>query len=368
MEILELVADLRIGGAQRVAANIAKFAPSEYHFTYLVFDEEVGEYEAEIYSQGNEVIHIPSPKKGYFAFLYALRKQMRSKAFDVVHCHNMYSCGLVMLLAKQIGIPGRISHSHTAKDNILQESFFRMAYKRAMRQLIWTCGTEYLACGEDAGEELYGKLHFDECGVVIKNGIDTGAYRYNTESRRRVREKYALGERFVIGHVGHYVEVKNQIFLIRIMPEILKLRQDAILLLFGEGNTKSALEAEIDRLGLADAVRIMGNASNIPQILSAFDVFVFPSILEGTPLALLEAQANGLPCVISDVIPDDACVTNLIQKLPLSATGLWPKKILAAERDKNTDYISVLLERYGDIHDSMSNLYEIFEKYNCGRK
>lgn len=367
MEILELVADLRIGGAQRVAANIAKYAPADYHFTYLVFDEEIGEYESEILAQGNDVIHIPSPKKGYPAYLRALREQMRAKEFDVVHCHNMYSCGLVMQLAKQVGIPGRISHSHTAKDNILQESFPRKAYKRAMRDLIWTCSTDYLACGEDAGEELYGKQRFEKSGVVIKNGIDTAAYRFSPEFRRQIREKYGLGDRFVIGHVGHYVEVKNQIFLIRMMPELLKKRPDAILLLFGEGETRAEMQAEIDRLGLSDSVRLMGNVSNIPQVLSAFDVFAFPSVLEGTPLALLEAQANGLPCLISDTIPDDACVTDLIRKLPLSALDAWPEALLAAAREPDTDHTSVLTERYEDIHDSMAKLYGIFEKYHRGR-
>ena len=367
MEILEIVADLKIGGAQRVAANIAKYAPSDYHFTYLVFDEEIGEYEPEICAQGNVVVHIPSPKKGYSAYLRALREQMQAKAFDVVHCHNMYSCGIVMQLAKQVGIPGRIPHSHTAKDNILQGSFPRKAYKRAMRDLIWTCSTDYLACGEDAGEELYGKKRFEQKGVVIKNGIDTAAYRFNTESRRMIREKYGLGDRFVIGHVGHYVEVKNQIFLIRMMPEILKHSPDAVLLLFGEGDTRPEMQAAIDQLDLSAFVRLMGNVSNIPQVLSALDVFAFPSVLEGTPLALLEAQANGLPCVISDTIPDDACVTDLIHKLPLSVPDLWTEAILTAKREPNADYTSILLARYEDIHDSMSKLYGIFEKYNRGR-
>lgn len=367
MEILELVADLRIGGAQRVAANIAKYAPADYHFTYLVFDEGIGEYESEIRVRGNEVVHIPSPKKGYPAYLYNLREQMCSKSFNVVHCHNMYSCGLVMQLAKKVGIPGRIPHSHTAKDNILQESFLRKAYKRAMRDLIWTCSTDYLACGEDAGEELYGKQRFAKNGIVIKNGIDTKTYRFSSESRYQIREGYGLGDRFVIGHVGHYVEVKNQIFLIRMMPEILKRRPDAMLLLFGEGDTRSELQEEIEHLNLADIVRLMGNASNIPQVLSAFDVFAFPSVLEGTPLALLEAQANGLPCIISDTIPDDACVTELVRKISLTDESEWIQAVLGAVRDTKTDYTSVLSARYEDIHDSMEKLYDIFEKYNYRR-
>lgn len=367
MEILEIVSDLRVGGAQRIAANIAKNAPTDYHFTYVVFDEQIGEYEVEIQSLGIDVIHIPSPKKGYPTYLLALLEQMRAKKFDVVHCHNMYSCGLVMLTAKLVGIPGRISHSHTAKDNVLRDSFLRKTYKRAMKDMIWTCSTDYLACGEDAGEELYGKNRFIQSGVVIKNGIDTATYHYDEDSRRIIRDRYGLCGRFVIGHVGHYVEVKNQLFLIRMMPEILNRCPSAVLLLFGEGETRAEMQIEIDQLGLGDSVRLMGNVFDIPQVLSAFDVFAFPSVLEGTPLALLEAQANGLPCVISDAIPDDACVTNLILKLPLSNEFAWVNAILAAKREHGIDYTSILTEQYEDIHDSMSRLYSIFEKYNRRR-
>lgn len=356
---------MRIGGAQRVAANIAKYSPPEYHFTYLVFGEIVGDYEREILAAGNDVVHICSPKKGYHAHILALRKQMKTRSYDVVHCHNMYSCGIVMRLAKQIGVPGRVSHSHTAKDNILQESFARKLYKNMMRNLIWHYSTDFLACGEDAGEELYGKERFREKGIVIKNGIDTAAYRYNEETRKSIRAQYNLGGRFVIGHVGHYVTVKNQMYLIRLMPEILKTRPDSMLLLFGDGEMRGAFAAEISQLEIEDHVLLMGNVSNIPQVLSAIDVFAFPSILEGTPLALLEAQANGLPCIISDLVPSDACVTDLINKVSLADQSAWIRSLLNASRDTKTDYASVISKRYGDTHSSMEKIYTIFEKYRC---
>lgn len=363
MEVLEIISDLRIGGAQRVAANIAKYAPSGYHFTYLVFNEGTGEYEPEVRANGNDVVHIPSPKKGYPAHLRMLKEQMQARNYDVVHCHNMYSCGIVMHLAKQIGIPGRISHSHTAKDNVLQSSWPRKLYKSVMRQLILRDSTDYLACGEDAGEELYGKEQFQKRGIVIKNGIDTAAYRYNAETRRQVRAQHHWESHFLIGHIGHYVTVKNQIYLIRLMPEILRTQPHAMLLLFGDGEMHETLAAEIRQLGLDDSVTLMGNVSNIPYILSALDVFAFPSLLEGTPLALLEAQANGLPCIISDHVPADACVTDLIQKLSLSDQQAWITSILNASRDTRLDYSSVLREKYEDIHTSMGKIYTTFDKY-----
>lgn len=364
MNVLEIVADLKIGGAQRVAANISKYAYDDLHFTYMVFGDDIGEYEQEITAAGHSVVHVPSPKKSEAAFSNALFRQLRSRKYDVVHCHTMYSCGLVMLIARLMGVPGRVSHSHTAKDQAGNRSSLRGLYKRFMQDLIWYCGTDYLACGADAGAELYGAARFQKKGVVIKNGIDTSAYRFSPDNRSAVRNLLGLRDVFVIGHVGHYEAVKNQVFLIRLMPEILKNRQNAVLLLYGGGSQRKTLENEIAKLGLNDHVRVMGNVNNIPDILSAFDVFAFPSLFEGTPLALLEAQANGLPCVISDSIPEDACLTDLICRIPLSEPQEWMKQILSAERHHASDYPEALERKYESIRKSMEAIYEIFRKYN----
>ncbi len=367
MEILEIVADLKIGGAQRVAANISKYAGPDYHFTYLVFGDDIGDYEEELQKRGCRIIHVPSPKMSSAAFSRALNHVIRTGGFDVIHSHTMYSCGLIMLIAKLNGIPGRISHSHTAKDNADDGSIRRNLYKHTMQNLIWTCGTDYLACGKDAGRELYGEKRFLSKGVVIRNGIDAAAYRYDLESRMQIREELGLTDRFIIGHVGHYEPVKNQLFLIRLMPKILQQRAGSVLLLYGGGSTREMLEREIRLLQLGESVRLMGNVNNIPEVLSALDVFAFPSLFEGTPLALLEAQANGLPCIISDQIPEDACVTPLVQRLGLEDAAAWVTAILAAKRDKETDHTAVLLSRYEDIHESMTKLYEIFDRYQNRR-
>lgn len=367
MRILEIVADLKIGGAQRVAANISKYANPDFKFTYLVFGDDIGDYEEEIKARGHQVIHVPSPKQSSSSFTKALNTVMKTGHFDVVHCHTMFSCGLVMLIAKLNRIPGRISHSHTAKDNANGKTIRRKLYKQIMQDLIWTCGTDFLACGKDAGCELYGTERFLKKGVVIQNGIDTAAYRFDADSRTKIREKLGLTSQFVIGNVGHYEPVKNQSFLIRLMPGILQRRPNTVLLLYGGGSTRDMLEQEIQSRHLGEYVRVMGNVSNIPEVLSAFDVFAFPSLFEGTPLALLEAQANGLPCLISDRIPDDACVTALVQKLPLNDPAAWENAILAAERDQEADHTAALLSHYEDIHESMSKLYKVFERYRSRR-
>lgn len=362
MNILEISAKLNIGGAQAVAANIARFADERFHFIYLVFGDEVGEYEAQIEAIGHKVIHIPSPTGNLGGYFRTLLEIMREEQIDVVHCHTMFNCGVAMTAAWLAGVKGRISHSHTIKDDSVK-SQKRRIYNFVMRALIILFGTDYLACGVDAGQILYGKRWFSRHGRVIRNGIEIDRYRFNENTRDRLRRELGVEECFVIGHVGHYVHVKNQTFLLERMPQLLKQVPNARLLMFGDGPDRQTLQERIDKNGLADSVRLMGNADNIHELLSAFDVFAFPSLYEGTPLALIEAQANGLPCIISDAIPDDACLTDAVNKLPLDNADAWTDSILRARRGDPDACARMLAQRYGDICDSLTELYAIFDKY-----
>ena len=362
MKVLEISAKLNIGGAQAVAANVAKYAPDDMEFVYIVFGDDVGEYEAEIVAKGNRIIHIPSPIYGRRKFFKNMLRIMKAEKFDAVHCHTMYSSGTVMLAAKLRGIPCRVSHSHTSKDEAKQ-TFTRKAYKGLMRFLIKTCGNVYLACGLDAGNELYGEEWFTSHGEIIKNGIDISKYAYSEDSAKRIRAEFDLTDRFVIGHIGHYVNVKNQSFLIEMMPEIIKQKPNAVLLMFGEGGDREKLDALIKQLHLEDHARLMGNANNIHEVLSAFDVFAFPSLYEGTPLSLIEAQVNGVPCIISDRVPNDACLTDLIKKLPIDNEELWIEQITTVQRKNSESYNSAVREKYEDIQSSMDRLYDSFGKH-----
>ena len=364
MKILEFPAKLNIGGAQAVAANIAKYADPSMEFTYVVFGDEVGEYEADIIAGGNRVTHMPEPGDNYLKFFSSILSLMKKERFDVVHAHTMLNCGLIMLAAKIAGVPGRISHSHTTNDES-KKTMTRKAYQAAMRMLIRTCATDYCACGVKAGNILYGEKWFSRYGKVIRNGIDVRRFQFDPAVRGEIRRQYGLEDRFVIGHVGHYVTVKNQIFLIRLMEKLQASAPEAVLLLFGDGPDREMLDSEIRARGLQDRVKLMGNVRNISQVLSAFDVFAFPSLYEGTPLALIEAQANGLPCIISDGIPDDACLTAAIRKLSLeSPQEAWISAILSGRRSSAEETIAAIDAGYGTIETTMEELYRVFRKYS----
>ena len=357
--ILIICADLNIGGAQAVAANIARYAPEHMHMTYLVFRDRPGDYEPDILKRGHRVLHWPSPSAGQLEFFLRLLKLLRTEHFDIIHCHTMFSSGLVLLAARLARVPGRICHCHTTKEE-RQEHLLRRIYRSVMRRLILHCSTELWACGLDAGNTLYGQRRFSRSGRIIPNGIDRNAFAYSPEQRRQLRLRCGVEDRFVIGHAGHYAEVKNQVFLIRLMPRLLSLRPDAVLLLYGDGPDRPMLEQTIRELDLRDHVRLMGNANGMGGILSAFDVFAFPSLFEGTPLALIEAQTNALPCVISDRIPHDAIVSALVTPLPLEEPERWLRVLADARRPDDPREFPL---RYPDVQESMAMIYRSYETY-----
>lgn len=361
IQVLEVCAKLNVGGAQAVAANIAIYADKNFHFDYVVFGSEEGEYEKRIIEKGNSVFHIYAPQENVFLHIRDLYRLIRRKKYDAVHCHTMFHCGIVMFLAKLLHVPCRMCHSHTVDDE-RGKSKSRIIYRAVMRKLIQSCGNVFFACGVAAGEALYGSKWFAEHGRVVKNGIDISKYSFSEQNRDYQRKFLQITDCFVIGNVGHYVSVKNQSFLINLMPEIRKKRENAILLLFGEGEDRERLQKAIDEQKATNYIKLMGNTDEVAEILSALDVFAFPSLFEGTPLALIEAQANGLPCIVSNLIPTDGCITKSVQRLPL-VNEEWVTGILNAQREISAESVNELYDVYEDVTDSMSTIYRTIASY-----
>lgn len=359
MRILQIIATLRIGGAEKVAKDIGWYALSNGHeVDYLVFGDNVGDYEEDLIAKGAKVIHIPSPSADYAKYFQTLKQLMRENRYDAVHAHTMFNIGWAMLAAKQCGVPIRIAHSHSALDN--GSNTKKKVYETAMRRLILSCATDLVACGKAAGERLYGKEAFHKRGRLILNGIDTAAFAFDEEMRRKMRLELGLADSFVIGHAGHFMEVKNQSYLIRLLPEIKKRKPNVKLLLLGEGPDRPMLEQLIRELHLEDDVIMTGNVRNVPDYLSAMDVFALPSLFEGMPLSILEVQTNGLPCVLSERVPDDVKQTDLIQTVSLSEPNRWADAICAVSRSDPGTYAARMSDSGFDTKSVMRQFYQLY--------
>ena len=188
--------------------------------------------------------------------------------------------------------------------------------------------------------------------------------------REKIRRHYGVEDAFIIGHTGTLAQVKNQIFLIELLPTILQKKPNAVLLLVGgnESGELTKLRAAAQKYNVADRVIFTGAVLNVNEHLSAFDVFAFPSKREGTPLALLEAQANGLPCIVSKNVPDDAFLTELITTVPLDDPSKWVEKIVTARRSGCSHYCEQIRQAGYDAVNSYSQIYEIYRGKESPRK
>ncbi len=361
MRVLQVTATLRIGGAEKVARDLGLKLLSEGHEVhYLVFNNDIGEFEDELIFRGGKVIHIPAPSAGYAGYFRRLRQLISENRYDVVHAHTMFNCGWAMLAAKKAGVPIRVAHAHSALDD--GRSLKKLAYEQTMRGLILRDATDLVACGDAAGVRLYGEKAYRERGKRILNGIDTAAFAFSEESRNRIQEQLSLQNSFVIGHVGHLAEVKNQSFLIRLMPQILERKPNARLLMLGEGEDRPKLEKLIRELNLQEVVVMTGNVRNVSDYLSAMDVFAFPSLYEGMPLSIVEVQANGLPCILSTGVPKDVYLTELIRPLPLGEPQIWIDAVLDAKRREPERYAEELKTKGYDAETVMKRFLEIYER------
>lgn len=362
-KILVICGSLRIGGAEKVAADLCLYAPKDYfEFHYLLFEGLGDDYRREIENRGGKVIFWPSPSDGYWNYYKKLIELLKENNYSAVHSHTMFNSGINLFAARKCHVPVRIAHSHTTKTET-KVPLKQKIYEMIMRIFISLCATHLFACGVAAGNWMFGKGTFQKKGTVIHNGIDTEKYRFSLDYRRNVRKELDMEESYIIGHAGVLCTVKNQTFLIRLMPEIIKRISNARLVLLGYGtdeiiNTHREL---INQLHLEKHVLLYGVTNRVEQFLSAFDVFAFPSLREGTPLALLEAQCNGLPCIVSTNVPDDVFISDLIHSVSLEKPQEWVRILTERTRHDAEKYADQVSDKGYDVHRTYDYLYQVYE-------
>lgn len=226
--------------------------------------------------------------------------------------------GAILKRAYLYKIPIRISHSHNTEH--LTTNKVKRIYHEHTRKMIPKYATDMWACSENAGRWLYG----EHCPFeIIPNAIDVERYKFDEEKRRKLRLQYALEGKYVIGHVGRFDYQKNQEFLVSVFARITAQKDNAVLILVGDGKEKEVIEKKVQDLSLQDKVLFLGNRRNVEELLNMFDIFVLPSRFEGLGIAAIEAQANGLPCICSTMVPAEVNITQNVSFLSLDDTTSW---------------------------------------------
>ena len=231
-----------------------------------------------------------------------------------------------------------------------------MLFHKISQQIYFKYATDYWACSMEAAEFLFGKdVGKSKQLKIIKNGIDTQKFRFNGNVRQKIREQLGISNRIVIGHIGRISYQKNQSFLLEVFRQVVKNRPEMVLLLIGDGDT-TMLQRRAAELEIEHSVVFLEATNQVAQLLSAMDVFVFPSIFEGFGIVAIEAQCAGLPTICSSQVPSDVDITPLCQHLMLNDDiSVWVSAITKALNDSvdSRDTYADRVKRAGyDIRDS----------------
>lgn len=334
LRILQVVTLMNRGGLETLLMNYYRCIDrNKVQFDFLVHRQEECDYDKEICELGGKIFHLP--KLNPFSLTY--RKKIKEfflahKEYKIVHVHQDCFDSLILKIAKQCNIPFRIAHSHVNSFDIDLKLPIRLFYKQSIPQF----ATHLMACSQSAGEWMFKKHDF----TVLPNAIDVEKYVYNIETRQRLRKNYGINDNdLVIGHVGRFYPPKNHIFIIDIFEKIIKNGRNSKLLLVGDGPLRTKIEKEINNRGLRENVIFTGVRKDVPNLLQAMDVFLFPSLYEGLGIVSIEAQATGLPVFSSTKVPNESDVTGQCTFMELGNPKTWADAILATEINKRCSYI-----------------------------
>lgn len=334
--VLHIVGAMNRGGTETMLMNLYRnIDRSKVQFDFVSFSKEEAHYDEEIKSLGGKVIKILRANS-----VKELSNVIKDNGpYEVIHAHTLFNSGIAMLAAKKCGVKIRIAHAHTTLDH--SSSLVRKIYIKFMRYLINKNSTNTLACSNEAGKYLFGNKEIKK----EKYNYFSNLINYNDllkEPKGEVevfKEQYNLKNSIVIGHIGTFKESKNQRFLLEITKHMKENNLDVKLLLVGDGGLRVQLENLAKEYDVCDRVKFVGIREDINVMLHSMDVFVFPSIYEGLGLVLLEAQAAGLHCTVSEAIQSEADLgLGLISKLNLSdGVEKWSEEILKVKGMKERD-------------------------------
>ena len=360
IRVLHVLGGLNLGGAETMVMNLYRAIDrTKIQFDFIIHLSEKQAYEDEILRLGGRIFRFPrftgknilSQAKIWDAFL------KEHPEYTILHSHVRSYASLYLPIAKKNGVK-TIIHSHSTSNGSGMSSYIKSAMQYPLRYEADFC----FGCSEEAGRWLFGnKVLNSNKYFMLKNAIDLNKYQISVEIRKKYRNEWNIDDSSrVFMHVGRLHEAKNHTFLLDIFNEYQHKHSNSILILAGDGELKDNIRQKIYKLGLATKLKMLGERNDITDLLHAADCLLFPSNWEGLPVTVVEAQAAGLPCLVSDTVTKDVNVTELVKNLPINkGTEVWIREIEKLDFHKKD--VSEDIRRAGfDIESSakwISNFY-----------
>ena len=368
IKILYFVDRMSKGGIQALVVDISKYIDKDqFQLDFLLLDDEGKSYELEdtLKSFGCNVyklkdIWIRTPID-YIKYYKKMKKffETKGKEYDIVHMHSSSKNFLFLFFAKRNGVKIRIAHSHNT--DFQTNNILKIFLGNIMKKFLIKNATHFMACSKDAGNWLFGR---NTNVYILNNGICIDNFLYNEIIRDKLRKKYGIKENEIVcGNVGRIVDQKNQIFLIEIFKNICEQNNRYKLLLVGNDDNELAkkLKGLVKKYKLEKKIIFTGFQNKVNEYLNVMDIFLFPSLFEGLGIVLIEAQANGLNCIVSDKIPKEAMITNNITAIPLEDKEKWIQKIFHTDKTRNDTFQDIQNAGY-DIKQQIKKLENYYKR------
>lgn len=366
IRVLQVLGKTNLGGAESRIMDLYRHMDREQvQFDFLVHYREKGYFDDEIKELGGEIYYLPSFRVyNYFSYKKACRCFFEEHSeFAAVHGHMTSTAAIYLPEAKRVGIPLTIAHARSAG----VDKGLKGTITKILRKNLYKKCDRMFACSDLAAEAVFGKKRYKENRVtILPNAVDTKEFLPNEKVRFQIRREYNLEDKFVVGHVGRFHYAKNHAFLLEIFAEVLKEKENAVLMLLGDGPLKAEIEQKAQQMGIADKVIFAGNQTPVAPFYQAFDFFLFPSRFEGLPGTVVEAQASGITCLISDAITKQVKATDLVNFMSIDETAKsWADEVIKLDKpQENKTGRYNLAETNFDVNNQVAFYKEVYRGKN----
>lgn len=351
IRVLQVLGGTNLGGAESRIMDIYRHIDRDrIQFDFLITEGNSGFYTPQIEELGGHVYTVPPYRVinhgKYKAAVKAFFEE--HKGYAAVHGHMTSTASIYLPIAKKSGVGLTIAHARSAG----VDSGPKGKVTNFLRKHLPEKCDKMIACSDLAAKSVFGENNYNDGKVkVMPNAIDVEEFTFDSDKRNEIRARYNVSDKFLVGHVGRFHEAKNHKFIVDTFAKFLEYREDAVLMLVGDGPLKQNVLAwieEADKANIAagkpsvkDKIILTGNQSPVAPFYHAFDLFFFPSVFEGMPGTVVEAQASGLHSVISDAITRMVKVSDLVEFYSLEQTvNEWAKKLYSVVGDIPVDKLT----------------------------
>uniref|UniRef100_UPI004057424D glycosyltransferase family 1 protein n=1 Tax=Alistipes sp. TaxID=1872444 RepID=UPI004057424D len=362
VKILQIAGGLNRGGLETFIMNVYRAIDrTKVQFDFLIFSPN-GAYIPEIEAMGGRVHILPARNQGYVKYLKNLNSFFRAhkNEYNAVHLHSSSLTSIEPLyFAKKYHVKHRMIHSHSSS---ISRNKIHYIFHYINKPFIRFLATNYYGCSDKAISWMFRWTGVLSKAKTIINGIDISKFSPNETIRLEIRSAFNIQDKFVIGHVGRFASVKNHNFLIDIFHEVYKKNNNTVLLCVGIGETFVQIQEKAKQLGIDSAIKFLGARSDIQDIMQGMDLFILPSLFEGFPVTLAEAQASGLPIIVSDTISRETNITGTLNYLSLKRSPKqWAEKVCAiAQNLVRFNNTKILTEAGFDIKSTATLLQNVY--------